>query len=341
MWKEISAEKAGHVADGVRLPIIISVHHQSEEACVHVRGRPSPIRSTIYERQYGGRRGAWRLLEIMSKHGVRGTWIICGATCEKYPQISREVKQGSDIRSRAMATRTRRCANSAARGVRGHQQDGRVFEDKMGEQPARLAHLLPPATTPSICCSRHFDFEWDASIWNDDLPYMIEGHGNSFLEIPFSHYSDAAYSMQMHNPSQPINPFTTWEWNTPDTVFRDHEGAVRRAVRTRRRAGRPDADDGARLHHRPALALQGVRRLHRLCQAASKASCSRRTTRSAAGGGRTIRLRKTGSPYNRREEPHAAQGSVEHSRYFPFCRVGDHGRRGLHCTRGGLSHAAD
>ena len=38
----------------------------------------------------------------------------------------------------------------------------------------------------------HFDFEWDASIWNDDLPYMIEGHGKRLLEIPFSSYSDAA-----------------------------------------------------------------------------------------------------------------------------------------------------
>ena len=46
-----------------------------------------------YERQYGGRRGGWRLLEIMNKHGVMGTWIICGATCEKYPDISRQVKK--------------------------------------------------------------------------------------------------------------------------------------------------------------------------------------------------------------------------------------------------------
>src|SRR5262249_52847085 len=58
-----------------------------------------------------------------------------------------------------------------------------------------------------------------ASIWNDDLPYVVEGHGKSFLEIPFSHYSDAANSLQMHNTTQPINAFNTWEWNTPKTAF--------------------------------------------------------------------------------------------------------------------------
>ena len=65
---------------------------------------------------------------------------------------------------------------------------------------------------------KHFDFEWDASIWNDDLPYIVEGHGKKFMEVPFSVYSDAAYSKNAGN-LQPINQFNTWEWNTPDTVF--------------------------------------------------------------------------------------------------------------------------
>ena len=34
MWKEVALKKAGAWPTGVRLPIIISVHHQSEEACV-------------------------------------------------------------------------------------------------------------------------------------------------------------------------------------------------------------------------------------------------------------------------------------------------------------------
>ena len=53
----------------------------------------------------------------------------------------------------------------------------------------------------------HFDFEWDASIWNDDLPYMIEGygkklHGNSVLVLQRrrlchpDHQSDAANALQ-------------------------------------------------------------------------------------------------------------------------------------------------
>src|SRR5215470_8759252 len=92
MWIETPLKQDGHWPKGVRLPIIISVHHQSEEAAVvFPDGQVDPY--DYGERQYGGRRGAWRLLEIMGKHNVLGTWIICGATVEKHPQIARAVKQ--------------------------------------------------------------------------------------------------------------------------------------------------------------------------------------------------------------------------------------------------------
>jgi hypothetical protein len=50
---------------------------------------------------------------------------------------------------------------------------------------------------------KHFDFEWDASLWNDDLPYVIEGFGKRLLEIPFSSYSDAALAIQITHPMPP------------------------------------------------------------------------------------------------------------------------------------------
>jgi len=94
-----------------------------------------------------------------------------------------------------------------------------AFEDVMGERLRGWRTCAASHNTIDLLLE-HFDFEWDASIWNDDLPYMIEGHGRKFLEIPFSHYSDAAYSVEMHNTTQPINPFNTWASNTPETIFR-------------------------------------------------------------------------------------------------------------------------
>lgn len=215
MWKEVALKKPGKWPAGVRLPIIISVHHQSEEACVMLPdGQVDP--RDYYERQYGGRRGAWRLLEIMSKHDVLGTWIICGATCEKYPGVSREViKLGHSIAGHGYAHESPSdlLPDQELEIIR---KTVHVFEDLMGHHLRGWRTCAKSHVTLDLLLE-HFDFQWDASVWNDDLPYVIEGYGRSFMEVPFSVYSDAAYSKAAGNLQQ-INRFNTWEWNTPDVV---------------------------------------------------------------------------------------------------------------------------
>jgi hypothetical protein len=93
-----------------------------------------------------------------------------------------------------------------------------VFEDQLGECLRGWRTCFASHNTIDLLLE-HFNFEWDASIWNDDLPYMIEGHGNRVLEIPFSSYSDAALAIQITNPMPPT-PYGTWHSNTPDFIFR-------------------------------------------------------------------------------------------------------------------------
>jgi peptidoglycan/xylan/chitin deacetylase (PgdA/CDA1 family) len=217
MWKEIPLEVPGKWPDGIRLPIMISVHHQAEEAhVVFPDQRPDPF--DFSERQYGARRGAWRLLEVMAKHDVVGTWIICGATLEKYPEISRAVqKAGHSIAGHTYAHEMM-CNYPPEEERALIKKTVSVFEDILGEHLKGWRTCFASHHTTDLLLE-HFDFEWDASIWNDDLPYMIEGHGKKFLEIPFSMYSDAAYSIQMA-ASIPINPYSTWDTNPPDFIFR-------------------------------------------------------------------------------------------------------------------------
>jgi peptidoglycan/xylan/chitin deacetylase (PgdA/CDA1 family) len=214
-WKEVALKKAGKWPPGVRLPIIISVHHQSEEACVMLPDGAVDPRD-YYERQYGGRRGAWRLLEIMNKHGVLGTWIICGATCEKYPEVSREViKQGHSIAGHGYAHESPSDLHPD-KELEIIAKTVRVFEDKIGHHLRGWRTCAASHSTIDLLL-KNFDFQWDASVWNDDLPYIIEGHGRHFMEVPFSVYSDAAYSKSAGNIEQ-INRFNTWDMNTPDCV---------------------------------------------------------------------------------------------------------------------------
>lgn len=225
-WKEILPKNEVSWPPGVRLPIIISVHHQSEEACVALPDGQIDSRD-YYERQYGGKRGAWRLLEVMTKHNVKGTWIICGATCKKYPAVTREVmKMGHSIAGHGYAHEAPADLHPDEE-LRIIKKTVDTFEDLMGHHLHGWRTCAASHSTIDILL-KNFDFQWDASIWNDDLPYMIEGHGRTFIEVPFSVYSDAAYSKNASNLT-PINRFNTWEWNTPDTsiqIMRDQFDAL-------------------------------------------------------------------------------------------------------------------
>ncbi len=220
MWKERHPEEPPRWPDGVRLPIIISVHHQSEEfSSVFPDGQCDPF--DYGERQYGGRRGAWRLLETLERHGVRGTWLICGATLEKYPEVSRAVKKAGHSIAGHTYEHEMMCNLPRETELNLMRKTVSVFEDLLGEHLRGWRTCFASHNTLDLVLE-HFDFEWDGSMWNDDLPYIIHGSGRETLEIPFAAYSDAALSVQRF----PVNTYSTWNSNTPDFMLRALKSAI-------------------------------------------------------------------------------------------------------------------
>jgi len=214
MWKERHPDRPPRWPHAIRLPIIISAHHQSEEmSSLFADGQPDPF--DYSERQYGGRRGAWRLLEIMEKHGVKGTWLICGATLEKYPEVSRAVKKAGHCIAGHTYEHEMMCNFPRETELALMKKTVSVFEDLLGERLRGWRTCFASHNTLDLVLE-HFDFEWDGSMWNDDLPYVVEGHGREVLEIPFAAYSDAALSVQRFL----VNNYSIWNCTTPDFMFR-------------------------------------------------------------------------------------------------------------------------
>lgn len=219
MWNERPYRKSFRWPQGVRLPILISVHHQSEEAtCPFPDGQPDPF--DYSERQYGARRGAWRLLEIMSAHGVRGTWLICGATLEKYPEVSRAVKKAGHCIAGHTYAHEMMCNVPPQTEISLIKKTVSVFEDLLGEHIRGWRTCFASHNTIDLILE-HSDIEWDGSMWNDDLPSIVEGHGREILEIPFATYSDTALGVDITNPAFPPTRFSTWNANPPDFMLRN------------------------------------------------------------------------------------------------------------------------
>jgi len=223
MWKEKHPSQSVRWPQGVRLPIVVSVHHQSEEMTSLFPDRqPDPF--DYSERQYGARRGAWRLLEILDKHGVRGTWLICGATLEKYPEVSRAVKKAGHSIAGHTYEHEMMCNLPRETELVLMNKTVSAFEDLLGERLRGWRTCFASHNTIDLILE-HFDFEWDGSMWNDDLPYIIEGHGRQVLQIPFANYSDTALGVDITSPSNPPTRYSTWNANPPDFQFRGLKSA--------------------------------------------------------------------------------------------------------------------
>src|SRR3977135_114177 len=107
----------------------------------------------------------------MDQHKVLGTGISCGATVEKYPQISREVKKAGHSIAGHTYEHEMMCNYPPDQELRLVRKTVEVFQDRLGEQVKGRGNSFPSHHTIDLLLE-HFDFDWDASIWNDDLPYM-------------------------------------------------------------------------------------------------------------------------------------------------------------------------
>jgi peptidoglycan/xylan/chitin deacetylase (PgdA/CDA1 family) len=223
MWTEKYPHQPARWPDGVRLPIMVSVHHQSEEAtCPLPDGQPDPF--DYGERQYGARRGAWRLLEIMEKHQIRGTWLICGATLEKYPEVARAVRKAGHCIAGHTYAHEMMCNLPRHTELNLIKKTVSVFEDLLGEHIQGWRTCFASHDTVNLILE-HSDFAWDGSMWNDDLPSIIEGYGRELLEIPFATYSDTALGVDITSAGNPPTRYSTWNANTPEFMFRGWKAA--------------------------------------------------------------------------------------------------------------------
>ena len=57
------------------------------------RPRSTPMCCNYSWRDYGVRVGIWRMMEVMERHGVRGTVALNSDVCREYPRIIEEGKK--------------------------------------------------------------------------------------------------------------------------------------------------------------------------------------------------------------------------------------------------------
>jgi peptidoglycan/xylan/chitin deacetylase (PgdA/CDA1 family) len=136
--------------------------------------------STLSEASYGPTRGLPRILDILKKHGIKGTFYVPGDTAERHTDSVRritdeghEVGHHGYLHKRSDAIDADEQREEIERGLE-------ALQAKLQVTPSGYRSPSWELTPETLALLKEHGFRYDSSLMGDDRPYEYEG----LLELP-------------------------------------------------------------------------------------------------------------------------------------------------------------
>jgi peptidoglycan/xylan/chitin deacetylase (PgdA/CDA1 family) len=136
--------------------------------------------STLSEGRFGVTRGLPRILEILGRHDIRGTFYVPGDTAERHTEAIKEViAAGHEIGHHGYLHKQ----SDAISPMEQEEEIDlgiRALRDRLGVTPKGYRSPSWELTPETLNLLKHYGFAYDSSLMGDDRPYVFEG----ILELP-------------------------------------------------------------------------------------------------------------------------------------------------------------
>ena len=151
-------------------------------------------------RDYGNRVGIWRLMEVMARHGVRGTVALNSEVCDAHPEIIDEAKKlGWEFmgHNQSNVRRLNKLAEGSEREVvratleRIAAATGRKVAGWLGSGLQETWHTLDYLA--------EFGCKYVADWVNDDQPYVMDLGARRLCSIPYSAEINDKVAVEYHH----------------------------------------------------------------------------------------------------------------------------------------------
>lgn len=171
----------------------------------------------ISRRDYGNRVGVWRMMDVLERHGIKGTVALNSAVCRHYPRVIEAcLKLGWELMGHGITN------SQLQLGLPAEEERELVFgavEEirKASGQPVR--GWLGPGlheTANTLDLLKEAGVEYVCDFVNDDQPYRMR---NGLYSIP---YSNEINDMRLIR--EPVNGPADWEKmirRAFDTLYRE------------------------------------------------------------------------------------------------------------------------
>jgi peptidoglycan-N-acetylglucosamine deacetylase len=140
---------------------------------------------------YGGKVGVWRIIELMRRNGMRGTFCVNARCAELYPEaVAQIVKSGHDVaghgylQDQLLAYMTPEEERATVRKCLD------LLEKVSGQRPAGWLSPVLAYTEHTRRILIEEKLAWHGDGRDSDLPNVIETSGGSIVHIPASDFTD-------------------------------------------------------------------------------------------------------------------------------------------------------
>lgn len=158
---------------------------------------PSQGRSRAYSATdakyslYGGRRGVWRILDLLDVHQMKASFLVSGYAAERFPAAVTEIhRRGHEIGAYGYATDRYLDELNPNEERQDILRTLDLLEKVSGFRPAGWVSpdLRPGDRTLEILAEA--GMMWNGDFPNDDLPYKVRVGGKPLVIIPYTKESD-------------------------------------------------------------------------------------------------------------------------------------------------------
>lgn len=171
-------------------------------------------------RDYGARIGVFRIMEVLSKHGVRATVTLNSEVCDAYPQIMEEaMKLGWEFMGHNQSN-TRRLTQIPPEDEKRviHETLARI-ERTTGRKPAGWLGSGLQETWNTLDYLQEEGLTYVADWVNDDQPYLMNVKNGRLVSIPYSTEINDLPAFEHHHRSAP--EFEEMIRRQFDTLYRE------------------------------------------------------------------------------------------------------------------------
>jgi peptidoglycan/xylan/chitin deacetylase (PgdA/CDA1 family) len=140
---------------------------------------------------YGGRRGAWRILDLLELHQVKASFLVSGYAAERFPDTVKEIhKRGHEIAGYGYATNRYLDELPPEQEQEDILKTLDILAQTTGSRPNGWVSpdLRPGDRTLEILSEA--GIAWDGDFPNDDLPYVVSVTNKPMVIIPYNKESD-------------------------------------------------------------------------------------------------------------------------------------------------------